>query len=148
MQEELSKWRVWWKIKFQCWIPKILTIDSKYRVVEKSKIKEKYICDNSLNQAFEFNYFECDEYAWILKALVHKDRLNGIGFIFGLYIDKNKKIWGHAWNVFISETGEALQVDPMLYVNYVRNHNNEPPPEEYYMFKRRTETHLPYLVII
>ena len=148
MMNELYRWQVYFKLKFQNWIPRVISIDKKYRTISKSKMKNKYLTDESLNQAYEFEFFECDEYAWILKGLVHKDRLNGIGMVFGLYMDEDKKIWPHAWNVFVTSTGKTLQVDPMKYILYKRKHGGKLPPDNYYMFKRKRISHRPIAVII
>jgi len=89
--------------------PFILLLDSYYRFTGKGilsrlayKLDEKWVKD----------YFDCDDFAWLYKALASKLQLNGVGFVIGRY-DGGL----HAWNVALTNEG-IYQVEPQNGVTF------------------------------
>lgn len=126
---ELSRSQVKWDIFKTCLTPFIFRTDFNYRTTTTTNIKNK-MKHEFLQQDYEWDYFDCEDYAWILKALVHSDRVNGIGVVFGMYTTGTGEKVLHYWNVYLTKDG-AMQADPMLKTTF-----------------KKSDIHKPYCVII
>ena len=87
--------------------PLILTLDTEYvgLTLGDWKMFSKDISDRML--IYEPEYFDCDDFAWVMKAAFAKMRVNGIGLVVG-----HTPQGLHAWNVILTKEGDIWQLEP------------------------------------
>jgi len=83
--------------------PLIIMLDSDYRYLTHLKIHEIYL---TIQEDYEADYFDCDDFALMFKAGAATKRLNGVGFVTGFYGGGL-----HRWNVVLAEDG-VYQFEP------------------------------------
>jgi len=115
----MKSYKAKYEILKVCKTPVIFKTDYNYKTTTTDNIKEK-MQHEFLQQPYTSDYFDCDDYAWILKALVNKDGVNGIGVVLGRYKDTH-----HYWNVYLTDNG-AMQADPMLSTTFKKSSKYRP----------------------
>ena len=110
--------RLYFKLAWRLRTPFVFLLDKKYNLatpkllkdIQRELSQEKYITD----------YFDCDDYAWLFKALANRVKVNGIGFVVG------KSIGGwHAWNVALKKDG-VYQIEPQTGYTFKKDKGYKP----------------------
>lgn len=101
----LSAVKAYLKVAWALKTPFVFLLDSQYKVCSLNVIQEIYA--NKLTQ-MEYipNFYDCDTYAWVMKAFACQDQVNIVGFVIGRL---NKE--AHAWNIFLCKEG-VFQLEP------------------------------------
>ena len=110
--------RLYFKLAWHLRTPFVFLLDKKYNLatpkllkdIQRELLQEKYITD----------YFDCDDYAWLFKALANRVKVNGIGFVVG------KSIGGwHAWNIVLM-ADRVYQIEPQTGAIFKKSKDYKP----------------------
>jgi len=99
--------RLYFKLLLTLKTPLILPLDLEYQGLTLAEWKHhyKFIAQRMLD--YEKDYFDCDDFAWVMKAAFARMRVNGIGLVIGI---TPKGL--HAWNVILTKEGSLWQLEP------------------------------------
>lgn len=104
----LSTIKAYFKIAWACKTPFVFLLDSKYKTISLKEVMALYAnILTSIKYLPEFH--DCDDYAWIMKAIANTQKLNAIGFVIG-WVSWHG-IGLHAWNVVLCNEG-VYQLEP------------------------------------
>lgn len=96
--------KLYCKLAWYCRTPFIFLLDKRYKTIPL-KVAKCFYATRVINEKYIPDYFDCDDYAWVLKALASKEKLNSIGFVIG---------WArglHCWNIVLCNEG-IYQIEP------------------------------------
>lgn len=99
--------------------PFILLLDSFYTVISLDDAQETY-AGVLADVKYIPEWQDCDDFAWIMKAIANAQHINAIGFIVG-------KVPGglHAWNVVLCHEG-VYQLEPQTGEMFERKEGYRP----------------------
>ena len=86
---------------FRSWLFDLFYKSFDYEELGKAiQIFRDYIESHNLH--YEFDYFDCDDFALLFKALTSaKLNSNAVGIALGLVCKDNELLGGHAWNIVL-----------------------------------------------
>lgn len=99
----LSAVKTYFKLAWHCKTPFIFLFDTKYKLTNITALANLY------KEMPEIYYIpelrDCDDYAWIYKALASRAGINTVGLVIG------KHHGLHCWNVAVCDNG-IYQIEP------------------------------------
>jgi len=105
----LSAIRVYLKLTWALKTPFILLLDNKYKTIPLTVLKSFY-ATKMLSDKYIPEFYDCDDYAWILKAAANYEEINGLGFVIG-WVKWTHLHRLHCWNVALCDEG-VWQIEP------------------------------------
>ena len=98
----------WWQLAFKILLslrtPLIFPLDLRYFIVDSPTILEQ--AEELRKYYYTPDTFDCDDFAWIFKALQNMNQINSVGFVTGFAFGTM-----HAWNCAVCNDG-VFQIEP------------------------------------
>ncbi len=94
--------------------PLVLPLDTQYQTCNEEDIQRLCADFSALGFKWTTNIFDCDDFAWVFKAMAAKRGLP-VGFVIGWHNGL------HCWNVYISDKAHFIEpqngeIDPKGYL--------------------------------
>lgn len=98
--------RLWLRTAIALRTPFVFFQDTQYRFMDDSWWSETIALGVKTMHTWEENFFDCDDFAWIMKSICSRKHENSIGVVWGL-----RRRRGHTWNVILM-ADQVLQLEP------------------------------------
>ncbi len=102
----IPAWKAYLKVAWALKTPFVFCLNRYYLILSENEIRQTYIGKVSHHE-YELDFFDCASFAWVKKALAHKDRVNSFGYVLGRMFEGID----HAWNCVITKEG-VFQTEP------------------------------------
>lgn len=108
---------VYFRILGACHTPFVVLLDNEYTPMTLDKVMEFH---EQIASAYEVDFNDCDDFAWLFKSVAIKHKINGVGFVMG-----HTPNGLHAWNICITKD-KVYQVEPQTGEAFENNHEYIP----------------------
>jgi len=104
----IPAWVAYLKVAWALKTPFVFCMNRNYLVLSENEIRQRYI-GKVRHYEYTLDFFDCTTFAWLKKALAHKDGVNSFGYVLG---GMHSKL-DHGWNCVITKEG-VFQTEPQL----------------------------------
>lgn len=117
----ISSAKAYYTVAWALKTPFVFLMDRRYALLPALEAYDTYVKQLAHLQ-YIANFFDCNAFAWVMKALAYQDHINSFGFIIG-WVKWAKQ--PHAWNCILTQTG-VFQAEPQQGRMFEKDKNYRP----------------------